>query len=106
MNRDSRHPVWMAALEELMVEHRRMPFPSSVEKGLDYGEVDAVMIGADIHGWALAAASGMLSSEQLVRLQEAREALSRSVTAFPRDARPYYQQLVELALEAERRGHA
>ncbi len=26
------------------------PFPASVEKGLDYGEVDAVAIGADSYG--------------------------------------------------------
>jgi hypothetical protein len=36
------------------------PFPHSVEKGEDYGEVDAVMIGADIYGWA--SRSGSLSS--------------------------------------------
>jgi len=81
-----------------------MPFPPSVEKGSDYGEIDAVMIGADIYGWALSAASGTLSAEELVRLHEAREALGRAIAAFPEDARSYYQQLVQLAAEAERRG--
>lgn len=39
-------------LRKLIDEHMGMPFPESVDKGLMYGEVDAVMIGADIVGWA------------------------------------------------------
>jgi hypothetical protein len=38
--------------------HLAEPFPDSVEKGEDYGEVDAVMIGADIYGWALGVSRG------------------------------------------------
>jgi len=62
------------------------------------------MVGADIYGWALKASSGELSSDELARLRPAREALKRSLSEFPAEARPYYQHLVRLALAAEERG--
>jgi hypothetical protein len=40
------------ALADEMRLHLADTFPAPAEKGLDYGEVDAVMIGADIYGWA------------------------------------------------------
>ncbi|WP_162941815.1 hypothetical protein [Desertimonas flava] len=87
----------MSALRELMAEHFAAPFPTSVEKGRDYGEVDAVMIGADIYGWALRAQGGGLLPIDGDRLRAARDALARSLLAFPDDAQPYYTQLVALA---------
>lgn len=87
----------MTALDELIAEHGAAPFPPSVEKGCDYGEVDAVMIGADIYGWALRAQVDGLTSIDRDRLQSARDALARSLLAFPVDARPYFGQLVALA---------
>ena len=39
-------------LTEEMRLHMAEPFPYSVEKRMEYGSVDAVMIGADIYGWA------------------------------------------------------
>ncbi len=41
--------------------HLAEPFPKSVEKGEVYGEVDAVMIDADIFGWALGVSQGGLA---------------------------------------------
>jgi hypothetical protein len=85
-------------LEALLAEHLRAPFPASVTKGLDYGEVDAVMIGADIYGWPVSVSRGVpLPPEDRQRLAHARDELSRSIGAFPVEARSYYQQLVDLA---------
>ena len=75
--------------------HLAEPFPDSVEKGLDYGEVGAVMIGADIYGWASRAES--LSELERSRLMQAADELQRSIDAFPRDARPYYERVVRIA---------
>lgn len=58
------------------------PFPDSVEKGLEYGEADAVMIGADIYGWATRA--GSLSELERSRLSQATDELQRSIDAFHR----------------------
>ena len=83
-----------------MAKHMSTPFPESVEKGLNYGEVDAVMIGADIYGWAVRAKSGSLTTIDRDRLHLARDELARSLDAFPEQARPYYEQLVSLASAA------
>lgn len=71
------------------------PFPDSVTKGLDYGEVDAVMIGADIYGWATRA--GSLSDLDRSRLLQAADELERSIAAFPEDAQPYYERMLRIA---------
>jgi hypothetical protein len=71
------------------------PFPDSVEKGLDYGEVDAVTIGADIYGWATRA--GSLSVLERSRLAQAAEELKRSMEAFPPDAQPYFKRVLRIA---------
>ena len=75
--------------------HMSAPFPRSVEKGIDYGEVDAVMIGADIYGWATRA--GSLSAFERSQLREAADQLQRSIDSFPLDARPYYGRLLRIA---------
>jgi len=82
-------------LEEEMRLHMSEPFPDSVAKGLDYGEVDAVMIGADIYGWASRADS--LSELDRSRLLQAADELQRSIGAFPRDAQPYYERVLRIA---------
>jgi hypothetical protein len=88
-------------LASLLVLHRDEPFPSSVVKGVDYGEVDPVMIDADIYGWASSVADrGSLTAEVRGRLEAARDALQRSMTSFPEGARPYYEQLLEIASAA------
>lgn len=69
--------------------------PDSVEKGLDYGEVDSVMIGADIYGWATRA--GSLSQLDRSRLLQAAGELDRSIRAFPPDAQPYYERILRIA---------
>lgn len=85
-------------LGPLLAEHLRTSFPAAVTKGVDYGEVDAVMIDADICGWALGVSLGVsLSSEDRRRLTDARDELSRSIPAFPFEARPYYQKLDDIA---------
>ena len=78
-----------------MKAHMREPFPDSVEKGADYGEVDAVMIGADIYGWA--SRSGSLCTLDRSRLQQATQELERSLAACPPEARPYYERVLRIA---------
>ena len=75
--------------------HMAEPFPDSVEKGLDYGDVNAVMIGADIYGWATRA--GSLSELDRSRLRQAADELERSIGAFPVDAQPYYERILRIA---------
>lgn len=82
-------------LADAMSLHLADSFPDSVEKGLDYGEVDAVMIDADIYGWATNA--GSLSELDRSRLAAAADELLRSLEAFPPDARPYYERLLRIA---------
>ncbi|MEQ7010129.1 hypothetical protein ABN028_28515 [Actinopolymorpha sp. B17G11] len=82
-------------LAEEMRLHMAEPFPDAVEKGTDYGEVDAVMIGADIYGWATRA--GSLSDLDRSRLVQAADELRRSMEAFPADARPYYERILRIA---------
>jgi len=82
-------------LAEEMRLHIAEPFPDSVEKGLDYGDVDAVMIGADIYGWATRA--GSLSELDRSRLRQAADELERSIGAFPADAQPYYERILRIA---------
>ena len=87
-------PVPETLAEEMRL-HLAEPFPASVEKGLDYGDVDAVMIGADIYGWASRA--GSLSDVDRSKLAQAADELQRSIGAFPADAQPYYLRLVRIA---------
>lgn len=82
-------------LAEEMRLHMAEPFPDSVEKGLEYGEVDAVMIGADICGWATRV--GSLSGLDRSRLSQAADELRRSIGAFPPDAQPYYERILRIA---------
>jgi hypothetical protein len=73
------------------------PFPDSVTKGLDYGEVDTVMIGADIYGWASRATGGALPELDRAGLRQSADELERSIGAFPADARPYYERILRIA---------
>lgn len=83
------------ALAEEMRDHMSEQFPDSVVKGLSYGEVDAVMIDADIYGWATRA--GSLTEQDRRRLLRAADELRRSLDAFPSDAKPYYERLLRIA---------
>jgi len=88
-------------LRRLMQEHVSAPFPSSVEKGRNYGLVDPVMIGADIYGWCDSMAhSPVLPGVHVEALRTARDDLHESLMAFPEDARAYYAQLIEMATAA------
>ena len=80
--------VWSVAktLAEEMQLHMAEPFPDSVEKGLDFGEVDAVLIGADIYGWASRA--GALSALDRSRLAKAADELERSIAEIHSTPRP------------------
>lgn len=83
------------ALSDEMRRHLAEPFPDSIEKGLDYGEVDPVMIDADIFGWASRAKS--LSALDRQRLTQAKDELERSIHALPPEAQAYYERLVRIA---------
>lgn len=82
-------------LKQQMKRHLADPFPKSIEKGEEFGEVDAVMIDADIYGWATKGEG--LSDLDRTRLAEARDQLARSLRAFPADALPYYERLLKIA---------
>jgi hypothetical protein len=85
--------------------HMAEPFPASVERGEEYGEVDAVMIGADIYGWADGIRhGGALSAVDRSRLRQAADELQRSLASFPADARPYYERVLRIARLALGRG--
>jgi hypothetical protein len=88
----------MTPLEELMAEHQRIPFPDCIEKGEDYGEVNSVLIGADIYGWALKASRGELHPDELPTLVAARDRLERSIEDFPEGAKSYFQLILKLAV--------
>ena len=93
--------VHVESLLERQGGHRNVLFPESVEKGIDYGEVDAVMVDADIFGWASRVAGGeaLVTAERLA-LGKTRGELANSLHEFPKDARPYYKALVTLASAA------
>ena len=83
-----------------MSAHLDDPFPSSIVKGTSYEPVDPVLVDADVYGWALRVerheALGADEREQLVEL---RNELAASMEAFPSDARPYFERLLQLADE-------
>jgi hypothetical protein len=87
----------MANLKKLMKARLKMRFPDNIEKDLGYGEVDPVLIDADLYGWALQSSENQLSPEDASRLRNARNKLIRSLDRFPPPARTYYESLVELA---------
>ena len=86
----------MSDLARLLKEHLAAPFPAG-SRGEEYGEVDAVMIDADIYGWCSRATSGGLSKEDRRGLQRAHDELLRSLPSIPAEARPYYDRLLALA---------
>lgn len=77
--------------------HLAEPFPASVEKGEVYGVVDPVHVGADIVGYI---SHGRLNSVQRRSLREMADQLTRSLDAFPEDARPCYERLLRIAQRA------
>jgi hypothetical protein len=95
---DAAHHVHVEDLKALLADHMAQPFPPSVSKGADYGEVNSVLIGPDIYGWASRVAQGAtLLPEARRGLTTAQDELRRSLCAFPQDARPYYQLLIDIA---------
>jgi hypothetical protein len=90
-------------LAAALAEHRAAPFPPVVKRGEDYGSVCAVMIDADIFGWASRAAEGeLLSPQERTRFARAADRLRSSLQEFPTAGRSYYERLLaiaELAIE-------
>ena len=78
-------------------EHRAASFPAGVNKGEIYGEVEPVMIDADIIGWV---SHGRLTPVQRRSLQEVTDQLARSLGSFPLEAQPYYERLLRIARRA------
>lgn len=88
-------------LSALLRDHMATPFPGSVEKGIYYGRVDSVMIGADIFGWASRVAAGEeLPEIDRGGLTKARDDLMASLPAFPLDARRYFEVVAQIATSA------
>ncbi len=82
----------------MLAEHLASTFPTSVEKGTDYGDVDPVLIDAAIYGWALKVAKGSsLDPAEHRRFRAAREDLERALPCFPKESLPYFEKLVALA---------
>jgi hypothetical protein len=90
----------MSKLQQLLDQHLERPFPTSVVKGTDIGGVDVVMIDADIYGWSLQRAKGVLTDDGADALRRAAQELAGALPLFPTDAQPYYQKLLEVAKEA------
>lgn len=88
-------PRKASPLDAVLQRHLAEPFPDSVEQDRHYGEVDPVMIGADICGWAARASS--LSTVECDGLGDALRRLRRSVPEFPTAAQPYYRRLLDIA---------
>lgn len=91
----------MSDLDDLLERHRATPFPERA-RGEHYGEVDAVMIDADIFGWCSRAVGSLLNPDERHRFQVAHDELARSLTEMPPEVRPYYEQLLLLASTALR----
>ena len=88
-------------MEKLLDDYLNTSFPDSVVKGTDYGEVDPVMIGADIYGWASQVAKGQpLEDRERRSLAQLRDSLERSLGSFPPPARPYFETVLEIATAA------
>jgi len=88
-------------LESLLAQHLAEPFPDAAVKGLDYGKVDAVMIGADVYGWSSRVERGeVLSDLERRSFEDAATDLSESILLFPDAARPYYELLLRIARAA------
>ena len=85
------------ALERLLLVHGAAPWPESVERGREYGQIEPVMADADIFGTALGARDGVLSSGHRGLLVSTAARLNASIKQFPTDARPYFERLVEIA---------
>jgi hypothetical protein len=87
-----------SALVSELARHLAAPFPETVEKGLDYGEVEPVMIDADLYGWASTVSLGKaLNGDEVRRFRTARDELARSITALPLEAQPYFRRLLRIA---------
>lgn len=82
-------------LAELLDRHHSDGFPDAIDKGEQYGLVDAVLIDADIVGWAQQAESLAVPDRRRLRL--AADELRRSLDDFPTEARPYYERLLRIA---------
>ena len=91
----------MSRLDDLLAEHLADPFPTTVEKGHDYREIEPVTIDAAIVGWAERATNTRgLTVDDRTRLREAADDLRASLEALPHEARPYFERLLSLAAAA------
>lgn len=86
------------SLVELVDRHRSSPFPSSIEKGTEYGEVEAVMIDADIFGWSIGIANGAPRDRSTrEKLKRSRDQLEQSLLLMPTAAHDYFERLIRIA---------
>ena len=97
-----RHHGSVEDLDTALSEHRALPFPSAVEKGRVYGQIEPVSIDGDIFGLAEAAsirgrADRRLDAEQVARLRKARADLTASLADLPAAAVGYFESVMRLA---------
>jgi len=85
------------AQRDELAEHLAAAFPASIDPGDAYGEVEPVLIDADIVGWL---AHDRLDPVQRRSLTQAADGLAHSLSTFPADARPYFERLLRLARRA------
>ncbi|WP_439592410.1 hypothetical protein [Microbacterium sp.] len=82
-------------LQQLMDEHFAAPWPDSVERGAEYRGVDAVMVDANIFGWATRA--GSLTREEILELSQSCNHLDAAIPWIPLRAQPSFERLVQIA---------
>ncbi|PRY69347.1 hypothetical protein B0I08_10219 [Glaciihabitans tibetensis] len=76
------------------------PWPESVERSADYGEIDPVMADADVYGWAVASLRGRLTDVDRLQLSALADQVERAIPVFPQHGRPYFDRLLGLARAA------
>ena len=88
------------ALRRLLHAHFKEPWPESVERGDDFGEIDPVMADADIYGWAVASLRGWLTDVDRLQLSAVADQVERTIPVLPKNSRSYFERLLRLARTA------
>lgn len=88
--------MFRQTLRRALRAHLAAPWPESVERGSEIGELDLVKADADIYGWAVASLHGQLTKAERVELTSIADRLEDAVPALPGAASEYFGRLIEL----------